>query len=37
MNEHHDHWMEGSLEERVLMMILIAMAVLSPFVTWFHW
>jgi len=36
-NDHHDHWIDGKLDERLMVMAIIAMSVLSPFVLLFHW
>jgi len=32
----HDHWIYGNLEERLLVLVIIAMAAFSPVVMWFH-
>jgi len=32
-----DHWIYGNLEERVIVLAIIAMVALSPIVMWFHW
>jgi len=36
-SNHPDHWIQGNLEERVIVLAIIAMAALSPIVMWFHW
>ena len=37
-SDHHDHWIDGNLEERLLVMAIIAISALSPFVLFFfHW
>jgi len=36
-SNHHDHWIDGSLEERLMVMAIIALSVLSPvFLLWFY-
>ena len=36
-SDHHDHWIDGNLEERLLVLAIIGMAALSPIVMWFYW
>ncbi len=36
-SNHHEHWIYGNLEERVMVLAIIAIAALSPIVMWFHW
>ena len=31
-----DHWIHGKLEERLLVLAIIAMSALAPVVMWFH-
>jgi len=36
-SNHQNHWIYGNLEERVMVLAIIAMAALSPVVMWFYW
>jgi hypothetical protein len=31
-----DHWIFGNLEERMLVLVIIAVSALAPVVMWFH-
>jgi hypothetical protein len=36
-SNHHDHWINGNLDERVMVTALVVLLVLSPFyVLWFY-
>jgi hypothetical protein len=35
-SNHHEHWMDGSLEEWVLLLAIIAMVALPPLVMLFY-
>jgi hypothetical protein len=35
--DHHNHWIDGNLEERLLVLAIIAMSALLPIVMWFYW
>ena len=36
-SNHHDHWIQGSREERVLILGILMLIAMSPFVMWwFH-
>jgi len=36
-SDRHDHWMDGNLDERLLLLAIIAMVALSPFLVLFYW
>jgi len=33
-SDHQDHWIDGSLEERVLVLAVLALVAISPFLLW---
>ena len=35
-NEHHDHWIQGNLDERLMVLAVIVLSVLWPFVVLFQ-
>jgi hypothetical protein len=36
-NERHNHWIQGNLDERLMVLAVIVLSLLSPFVVLFQW